>query len=45
MPGIVGGVVLLMFFGYLNVRFSLWTTVTVGDYTVTWTGRKLIIHS
>lgn len=29
MPGIVGGVVLLMFFGYLNVRFSLWTTVTV----------------
>jgi len=29
MPGIVGGIVLLMFFGYFNVRFSLWTTVTV----------------
>jgi len=29
MPGIVGGIVLLMFFGYLNVPLSLWTTVTV----------------
>jgi len=29
MPGIVGGIVLLMFFGYFNVHFSLWTTVTV----------------
>jgi spermidine/putrescine transport system permease protein len=29
MPGIVGGIVLLMFFGYFNIRFSLWTTVTV----------------
>jgi len=29
MPGIVGGIVLLMFFSYFNVRFSLWTTVTV----------------
>jgi spermidine/putrescine transport system permease protein len=29
MPGIVGGIVLLMFFGYLGVPFSLWTTVLV----------------
>ena len=29
MPGIVGGIVLLMFFGYFNVPLSLWTTVTV----------------
>ena len=29
MPGIVGGVVLLMFFGYLNIGFSLWTSVAV----------------
>jgi spermidine/putrescine transport system permease protein len=29
MPGIVGGIVLLLFFGYLNLRPSLWTTVLV----------------
>jgi ABC-type spermidine/putrescine transport system permease subunit II len=29
MPGIVGGIVLLMFFGYLNLRPSLFTTVLV----------------
>jgi ABC-type spermidine/putrescine transport system permease subunit II len=29
MPGIVGGIVLLLFFGYLNFRPSLWTTVLV----------------
>jgi spermidine/putrescine transport system permease protein len=29
MPGIVGGIVLLLFFGYLNIRPSLWTTVLV----------------
>jgi ABC-type spermidine/putrescine transport system permease subunit II len=29
MPGIVGGIVLLLFFGYLNVRPSLYTTVLI----------------
>jgi spermidine/putrescine transport system permease protein len=29
MPGIVGGIVLLLFFGYLGFRPSLWTTVLV----------------
>lgn len=29
MPGIVGGIVLLLFFGYLDLRPSLWTTVLV----------------
>jgi spermidine/putrescine transport system permease protein len=29
MPGIVGGIVLLLFFGYFNFRPSLWTTVLV----------------
>lgn len=29
MPGIVGGIVLLMFFAYFNVGFSLWTSVLV----------------
>lgn len=29
MPGIVGGIVLLLFFGYLGLRPSLWTTVIV----------------
>ncbi len=29
MPGIVGGIVLLLFFGYLNIRPSLFTTVLV----------------
>lgn len=28
-PGIVGGIVLLIFFGYIGVRSSLWTTVLV----------------
>jgi ABC-type spermidine/putrescine transport system permease subunit II len=29
MPGIVGGIVLLLFFGYLEFKPSLWTTVLV----------------
>jgi spermidine/putrescine transport system permease protein len=29
MPGIVGGIVLLLFFGYLNIRPSLFTTVLI----------------
>ncbi|HUC61727.1 MAG TPA: ABC transporter permease [Alphaproteobacteria bacterium] len=29
MPGIVGGIMLLMFFGYLGVPPSLWTTVLI----------------
>jgi ABC-type spermidine/putrescine transport system permease subunit II len=29
MPGIVGGIVLLLFFGYLNIRPSLYTTVLI----------------
>jgi ABC-type spermidine/putrescine transport system permease subunit II len=29
LPGIVGGIVLLMFFGYLDIRPSLYTTVAV----------------
>jgi spermidine/putrescine transport system permease protein len=28
-PGIVGGIILLLFFGYLGMRSSLWTTVLV----------------
>jgi ABC-type spermidine/putrescine transport system permease subunit II len=30
LPGIIGGIVLLIFFGYLGVRPSLFTTVLVG---------------
>jgi ABC-type spermidine/putrescine transport system permease subunit II len=29
MPGIVGGIMLLMFFGYLGMQPSLWTTVVI----------------
>lgn len=28
-PGVVGGIVLVLFFGYLNVAFGLWTTTLV----------------
>jgi ABC-type spermidine/putrescine transport system permease subunit II len=29
-PGVIGGIVLLIFFGYIGIHSSLWTTVLVG---------------